>query len=392
MNIVVISPTYNEKENILNLIPILEEEVFPKIKHHQLRLLIMDDNSPDGTGDVVKEFMKKWDNIFLQQHEKAGLGAAYIRGMKYAMHTLHADAVVEFDSDFQHDPKDIIRFIEAMDKSGADYIIGSRYVPGGKIPPEWGLHRKIMSYFGSMFARVLLLTFNIHDMTSGYKLTKTKFLRNVDLDNLYSKYYAYKIQVLYELVKLGAKVKEVPIIFYERKEGSSKISRKDLFDSFWVVVRLRIRESQRFIKFLIIGGTGFVIQVLMQEGSVRVGFPHSLAVGIGAESAIISNFLFNHYWTFKDTAKIKENASFFAKLLKFNTTSVAAILIQVGSVAISEKVFGTTMILFSHQLPTRIVILFPTIIFLVIPLNYLIYNRLIWKTQFLKTHEGSLEK
>src|SRR5258708_34185927 len=140
MKIVVISPTYNERTNLQKLIPILEEEVFPQIKNHQLQLLIVDDNSPDGTGEVVKKFIKKWPNIELLQHEKEGLGAAYIRGMKYAMYSLKADAVIEFDSDFQHDPKDIVRFIKAMDESDADNIIGSRYIPGGQIPPEWSFH------------------------------------------------------------------------------------------------------------------------------------------------------------------------------------------------------------------------------------------------------------
>lgn len=384
MKIVIIIPTYNEKVNMEKMIPELEKEVIPQIKNHEVLILIADDQSPDGTGELVKEFMKKWQNIELLEGDKQGLGAAYVRAMKYAMEKMKAGAVIEFDADFQHDPKDIPRLVEAMD-GGADYVIGSRYIPGGKIPPEWGFHRKIMSSFGSLFARIVLLHFPVHDLTSGYKLTKTEFLKKVDLDHLYSQYYAYKIHILHDVLKAGAKVKEVPIVFYERKEGSSKLEKKDLFDSFWVVIRLRMRDSARFLKFLVVGGTGFLIQIVMQELSAALHAPDWLAVGIGAEAAILSNFLINHFWTFSDTSKVK-NSSFLAKLVKFNLTSLGSIIIQVLAITGAEKLLGTRMHILSLTLPTRVVVLFPTIILLVIPLNYLIYNRIVWKTH-LKNNE-----
>ncbi len=280
MKIVVILPTYNEKVNIARLIPLLEEEIFPKVKNHEMYILVVDDNSPDGTADTVKDFMKKWKNIDLLQGRKNGLGDAYVRGMHYAMDKMNAQAVMEFDADFQHDPQDIPHLVKAMD-DGADYVIGSRYIKGGEIPREWGLHRKIISRFGGLFAQIMLMRFDVHDMTSGYKLTRTSFLKNVDLDHLYSKYYAYKLHILHDVLKQGAKITEVPIIFYERKEGSSKITRKDLFDSFWVVIRLRLHDSARFIKFLFVGGTGFLVQLAMQEGSVRLGASHPSGVAIG---------------------------------------------------------------------------------------------------------------
>lgn len=383
MKIVVISPTYNEKTNMEKLVPLLENEIFPKIINHTMYLLVPDDNSPDGTGKVIKKYQEKWKNIVLLEGEKKGLGAAYIKAMRYASEKMKADAVIEFDADFQHDPYDIPRLVDAMDK-GADYVIGSRYIPGGKIPAEWGLHRKIMSFFGSAFARIVLFMPHIHDMTSGYKLTKIKYLEQMDLENLYSKYYAYKIQMLYEVYRLGAKIKEVPIIFYERKEGSSKISKKDLFDSLWVVIRLRWRDSQRVVKFLMVGGTGFFVQVLSQELSIMIGFTHPIAVGIGAEMSIISNFLFNNFWTFTDTLKLKERSSLPVRFAKFNTASFGSIILQIISVALAEKLFGETITILSQTMPTRLLVLIPTIIFLVIPLNYLIYNKLIWKTQYLK--------
>lgn len=403
MKIVVILPTYNERVNIQKLIPVLEEEVFPKIKNHDMHILVADDSSPDGTQEEVKKFMQKWDNIELLLGDKEGLGAAYVRGMRYAMDKMKGEAVIEFDSDFQHDPNDIPGLIAAMD-NGADYVIGSRYVKGGAIPKEWGLHRKIISRLGGLFAQIVLWTWSVHDMTSGFKLTKTSFLKKVDLDHLYSKYYAYKLHILHDVILQKPAIKEVPIIFYERKEGSSKITRKDLFDSFWVVLRLRVRDSSRAIKFLVVGGTGFVVQVITQEATIRLGVSlfftnilvnynvvkdivsvsHAIGAGFGAEFAIISNFLLNNFWTFNDARKLKEKSNFFVRAIKFNLASLGAIFIQSAAVFAAEKTIGERIMLFSHPFPTRIIVLFPTIILLVIPLNYFIYNVLIWKTQYLK--------
>jgi dolichol-phosphate mannosyltransferase len=407
MKIVVIMPTYNEKANMEKMIPLLMNEVFTKIKNHDMAILVADDKSPDGTADTVKDFKKKWNTIHLLEGEKKGLGAAYARAMRYAMDTMHADAVVEFDSDFQHDPNDIPRLIEAMDK-GYDYVIGSRYVPGGEIPKEWGMDRKIKSIFGSLFARIVLLNSKVHDMTSGFKLTKSEYLRKVDLEHLYSDYYAYKIHILHDVIKSGAKVVEVPIKFYERVEGSSKLESKEIFESLRVVLMLRYRDSKRFIKFLIVGGTGFIVQLTAQEMSVLLGFAYflaglllpyetqvfgtgdievlksTIAVAIGAEAAIISNFLINNFWTFRDTRQMKEKSPAIIRLVKFNITSLISIFLQVGVATIAVRMIGTHIPILGLAIPTRILVLFPTIIIVVIPLNYLIYNKIIWKTQHLK--------
>lgn len=388
MKIVVISPTYNERENIEKMIPVLEEEVFPKIKNHDMHFLVADDTSPDSTGDIVRKYMKEYKNIDLLIGNKEGLGRAYVRAMRYAMDKMHADAVIEFDADFQHDPHDIPRLVAAMDE-GADYVIGSRYIPGGQIPKEWGFDRKVKSRLGGLFARYMFLMFSIHDMTSGFKLTKTSFLKNVDLEHLLSYSYAYKINILHDVVKQGAKVKEVPIIFYERTKGKSKMDTNDMTESFMVVLRLAWKDQQRVLKFLLIGGIGFVLQLLLQEVSVRLGVAHPTAVAIGAETAILSNFFLNNFWTFSDTSHLKERGNFFVRLIKFNIASFASIIIQFLADFIAERLFGPALHIFSFTVPTRIAILFPTIILIVIPLNYVIYNKIIWKTQYLKDGKTS---
>jgi len=369
MKIVVISPTYNEKENIEKMIPILENDVFPKVKNHQMLLLIPDDNSPDGTGDVVRKFTKKWNNIYLLEGTKKGLGAAYIRGMEYAMNELQADVVIEFDADFQHDPHDIPRLIEAMDM-GADYVIGSRYVPGGSIPKEWGLDRKILSKFGSLFTRIVWLNFGIHDMTSGFKLTKTSFLKNIDLQHLLSKDFAYKLNILHEVIKLGASVKEVPIVFYERKEGMSKISRKDQLDSLYVVIMLRILDSKKFIKFLMVGGVGFSINLIIYNAlATNTTLPLWVANTAGAELAIFSNYQFNNFWTFKQN-RAKSVPEYIIKMLSFFMTSnIGVFIFQNGFIQLGESFYGREYHLLYFLVGTAILLVW----------NFTIYNKIIWK-------------
>lgn len=383
MKIVVILPTYNERTNIAKMIPLLEEDIFPQIKNHKLHVLVVDDNSPDGTADEVRGFMKKWKNIHLLVGDKKGLGYAYVRGMQYAMKELDADAVMEFDADFQHDPRDIPRLVAAMD-DGADYVIGSRYIEGGSIPKEWGLDRKFLSVFGNLFTRVVWGNFDIHDMTSGFKLTKTSVLKKIDLNNLLSNNFAYKMQILHDAVKVGAKVKEVPIVFLEREVGSSKISKKDQFESFYVVTRLGIYPYKRFIKFLVVGGTGFFMQFLTVYIVIHLGVEQFIAAMIGGETAILSNFILNNLWTFGDTKEIKEQGSFFKRLFKFNLASLGAIGIQGVVVYFAVQTLGEHLLILGFNVPTSMIILVPTIILLVIPLNYFIYNKVIWKTQYLK--------
>ncbi|HUD44594.1 MAG TPA: glycosyltransferase family 2 protein [Patescibacteria group bacterium] len=383
MKIVVIIPTYNEKENMERMIPVLEKEVFLKVNNHEMQILVADDKSPDGTAEVVERYMKEYKNIHLLEGIKEGLGVAYARAMRYAMDKMQAGAVIEFDADFQHDPNDIPRLIAAMDE-GYDYVIGSRYIKGGSVPANWGFHRKFLSKVGSLVARIVWWNFSIHDMTAGLKLTKTEYLKKVDLEHLYSKYFAYKLHILHDVVKLGAKVKEIPVDFHDREIGASKISQKESLESLYVVLRLRFDDSKRVISFLFVGGTGFIIQVAATAISIRLGFAQYIATMIGAEIAILSNFLLNNAWTFGDTKKLKQQGGFLARLLKFNIASLASIGIQGLVVYLAVGALGENLLILGYSLHTSIAILFPTIIFIVLPLNYIIYNKIIWKTQYLK--------
>ena len=393
MKIVIIIPTYNEKENIARTIENLEQE-FSKIKKHKLNILVFDSNSPDGTAEIVEKLGKKYKNIqVVREKEKSGLGGAYIQGMYYAMDKMKADAVFEYDADGSHLPKYVPGMIEALDK-GADAVVGSRYIPGGKMPDNWGLHRKIVSFLGNLIARVVLLTPQYHDMTSGFRGTKTKWLKKINLNKLLSKQFAYKIHLYYALHKLGAKIVEYPIEFVDRSKGKSKFPRNNIRDSLRVVFTLRLRESQQFIKFCVVGFIGFLVNSLGIElfynlslvkqlaqmfssfaGRPVVGLlaiPSSWSGAGGAELAIISNFILNNIWTFKQK-KITNPIKLFMKFIQFNLTSIGAVIIQFVAIGGATLMFGDT-------LAVRQIAFILALGFLIIPYNYLMYTRVIWKT------------
>lgn len=385
MKVFVIPATYNEKENIEKFITVLEEEVFPQIKKHDMHILVADDYSPDGTGDIVRGLMKKYKNLGINQGEKKGLGAAYLRTMGEAIEKHNADVVVSIDADFQFDPHDLIKFMKKIDE-GSAIVTQTRYSDGGSIPKNWPPQRKAFSRVANLFVRTVFMKFSVHDWTGGFRAIKKEVFVKVSPEMENYSGYIFQIAFLHKAIQHGFSVGEVPLHFSDRKLGSSKIaSFSYILSVIRYVLLARYHELERVIKFLIVGGTGFVVQLIAQEGSVSLGASHPAGVGIGAEIAILSNFLCNNFWTFQDTNHLKQRGNFFIRLLKFNVTSVAAIIIQAVADWIAESVFGPQMHLWGHVLPTRIIILFPVIIFLVIPLNYVIYNKIIWKTQYLKS-------
>lgn len=237
--VVIIIPTYNERENTVRMIDALAQ-VMPRVKGHAVLVLYVDGNSPDGTADVVREGQKiyPWLHLLMEK-EKGGLGAAYAFGMKHAMKDLNADYMMEFDADLQHDPNDIPRLIAEID-NGYDYILGSRYVKGGGVSDGWGFKRKFISVAGNMFARCVLGIWGIKDVTGGFKLSRVKgFMDSFDFSKLLSKSFAYKIHLLFYMYKKGAKVKEVPYIFQPRATGQSKIPSNEIKETLRVVFALR---------------------------------------------------------------------------------------------------------------------------------------------------------
>jgi len=231
----VIIPTYNEKENIRKMI----EKVFSLSKN--FNLLIVEDNSPDGTGDIIKELMPQYpDRLFiLERKGKLGLGTAYIDGFRWALNKGY-EYIFEMDCDFSHNPDDLIRLYNACKVDGADLSIGSRYIKGVNVV-NWPMGRVLMSYGASMYVR-FILGMPIADTTAGFKCYTAKVLRTIDLGSVKFMGYAFQIEMKYTAWRLGFRIVEVPIIFTDRTEGTSKMSSKIFKEAFLGVMSLRFKK------------------------------------------------------------------------------------------------------------------------------------------------------
>ena len=363
-------PAYNEGENLKLMIPELFDVEFKKIKDAEMHLLIVDDYSPDESGKLVKEMQKKYSNLHLLQKQKEGLGWAYIRGFQYATKELKADAVMEMDADFQHPTRFVKPMVDAF-ISGADYCIGSRYIKGGSVPKEWALFRKAISFFGNLFIRLVLLKPSLHDLTTGFRLTRVKgVLDQIDLDNLMEPTrFAYKVDLLYQSIKNSKKTVEVPLEFASRTKETSKFNPKEMISTFKVAIILGIKDKQKIIKFGIVGGTGFVVNFVFLRVFRSLGLSELFVWVFATELAIINNYIFNNIWTFKDN-EIKGLKAIILKFLQFNLTSAGALLIQSVAGPIGTRLIGEQY---------DFIVLAVVVAFLVLPYNYLMYTKVIWK-------------
>ena len=326
-------PTYKEAENIRKMVPALLDEEFPKIKGAEMHLLVVNDlptdgGNDDGTGDIVREAMKKHINLHILEGKKQGLGWAYIRGMKYAVDKLGADAVMEMDADFQHPPRFVKPMVDAY-LEGAEYVIGSRYIPGGSVPKEWAFSRRFVSFAGNLFIRLVLLKPSLHDLTTGFRLTKVKgVLDKINLDNLMEpQRFAYKVDLLYQSIKNAQRVKEVPLEFAPRTQEQSKFNPKEMIATFKVAIILGIKDKARFIKFGTVGFVGYLVNAFGLEIFSKFNLAEWLIWTAATELAIISNFILNNIWTFK-AEKITGLAQLSKKFVQFNGTSMGALVIQ----------------------------------------------------------------
>lgn len=237
----VIIPTYNEKENIAKII----DAVFSL--HVTFDILIIDDGSPDGTGEIVKELQKtREDRLFLIEREgKMGLGTAYLRGFDWALQHDY-QYIYEMDADFSHNPADLVSLYIACKEEGADLAIGSRYVSGVNVI-NWPMGRVLISYFASVYVR-MVTGMKIHDSTAGFKCYSRKVLETINLKKIRFRGYAFQIEMKFTAWKFGFKLVEVPIIFTDRKEGASKMSGGIVNEAVWGVIKMKIYSFFRSYK------------------------------------------------------------------------------------------------------------------------------------------------
>lgn len=228
MKATIVLPTYNEAENIEDFLNEVHK-VISQIEMFEINTLIVDDNSPDGTANIVKRLQETNPNIYLLENNSRGLGRAYRAGFKYAIENLGAEVLIEMDSDFSHNPEKLKEILPPINE-GYDFIIGSRYIKGGSIPEDWALIRKMNSKYGNIFARFIAGLIQVKDCTSGFRAIKADFIKKIDLENLNVNGYAFQMNILFECVKLGAKTYEIPINFIDRVKGKSKLSIKDVIE------------------------------------------------------------------------------------------------------------------------------------------------------------------
>jgi len=230
LKILIIIPTYNESQNIKNiLVAIFNQNI------ENLHVLVVDDNSPDGTGDIVTEMQGKNQRIhLLQRQQKAGLGTAYVAGFKYALKN-GFDLILEMDADFSHDPGELKNLIRAADKY--DVVLGSRYVDGINVV-HWPLVRLLLSIGASKYTR-LITGLPVRDCTSGFKCFRRNVLESIDFDRIHSDGYSFQIEMNFKAWKKGFRIGEIPIIFIDRAAGSSKMSKKIVREAIWMVWKLK---------------------------------------------------------------------------------------------------------------------------------------------------------
>ena len=234
-NSVVIIPTYNEKENIERMI----RKVFSLEKAFDI--LIIEDNSPDGTGNIVKGLQNEFPNrlFIIERKGKLGLGTAYIAGFKWSIEKKY-NYIFEMDADFSHNPDDLVNLYTACSLNGVDVAVGSRYKTGVNVV-NWPMSRVLLSYFASKYVR-FITRLPINDTTAGFKCYKRKVLETIELDNIRFKGYAFQIEMKFTAWKIGFKVDEVPIIFTDRKFGQSKMRGGIVYEAFLGVIKLKVRS------------------------------------------------------------------------------------------------------------------------------------------------------
>ncbi|MCD8484961.1 glycosyltransferase [Candidatus Woesebacteria bacterium] len=402
---IIIIPTYNEKPNITKLLPLIDK-VRKKITEWELEVLVVDDSSPDGTAEAVEGLQKKYPYLHLLiNKQKSGLGGAYLKGMAHAFGKLKADVVFEMDADLSHDPKKIPEFLAALD-AGADMVLGSRYIPGGSIPSNWGWHRKFLSVAGNNTISLIMWSRAVKDWTGGYRAIRKKVYQKVHRELEESARftgYTFQIGFLLKAIRAGFTISEVPFHFVDREVGESKLGTEYIINTLRYIVTTRLQEifAMRLVKFVMVGGLGFVVNTvffnlfkfasLWTTLSTALGIPaqhglleavlsdQALAVILSAELAILSNYILNNFWTFQDR-QIHGVFQHLNKFVQFNIGSMGSIVIQYIVMQASLRLFGIFTLLTVFGVPIASDNLYLAAGVLIgMVWNFSIYSLVIWR-------------
>ena len=292
-----ILPTYNEQACIQHTIEAIFEQQ-SRVSGYKFRILVVDDNSSDGTQKIVNGLIEQYECLHMITGEKVGLGDAYKRGFGHALSHFKPDVIFQMDSDGQHDPNLIPDFIEQI-QQGYSLVVGSRFVKGGSTP-EFSLRRKVISKVGNLLVRYVGGVSHIKDCTSGYRCISAAYIAKCDLGFLSTRGYSFQSSLICELVAQGAKSKEIPIVFTARNAGVSKLSLRDQVEFLLNIPKLGFHSHKDFVKYSIVGSSGVLINLGGYVFLTRhLGIAPEVAPILSIEASLLSNFLFNNFWTFK---------------------------------------------------------------------------------------------
>lgn len=373
--VAIIIPTYNEAGNIKKLIETIFD-VASSCTNWEIHVVVVDSNSPDNTASIVSELVKTYSNLHLIRSKKEGLGKAYVHGFTETINLINPYVFFEMDADLSHNPKDIPMFLKQIEK-GADFVVGSRYIKGGSIPSNWGIHRKIFSICGNLIVRFGFMRLNVTDWTNGFRAIKSWVVK-ASLGHIknYSG-YVFQIAFLDFAYNQKAIIRETPINFIDRTEGVSKINSVQYISQ----MLLYVFTHSSFIKFAITGLLGFAVD--FGFATLFINILHSAkttANMLSAEIAIVFNFLVNNFWSFKEKKIVGGIFGYVKKFILFNLVSSGSILIQGGGLALLLYLFGDKLINLGFiSLSSWIIYKILIIACVIIPYSYVLYNKVIWK-------------
>ena len=328
-------PTYNEEENIENIIQqILKEE--KNQSKHTFSILVVDDNSTDETQTIVQRYISLNSKVHLVTGQKKGLGDAYKRGFNYALNDLQADLIFQMDSDGQHDTSLIPHFVSSIEE-GRDVVIGSRFVEGGTTP-DFSFSRLIMSKVGNLLVRYVGGITQVKDCTSGYRAIRASYLKELDFSYLSTRGYSFQSSLICDLAWRGANISEIPIEFSSRQGGDSKLALRDQIEFLLNIPRLGFRNLEDFMKYSLVGVSGVFVNLGLYLFLTRYyEISEVVAPLIAIESALISNFILNNFWTF---GKRITQSRIRVKFVKFHLVSGFSALINYSAFLTLFLVFG----------------------------------------------------
>ena len=328
MKVIAVVPTYNERENIR---PLVEALVAASAEiPHDFEILVVDDNSPDGTQDVIRELQQRFPNVRLLSGKKEGLGVAYARGLEHALGVMHADIVLHMDADFSHNPADVPRLVAQID-AGYDLVVGSRYVPGGRLSKDWGITRKLISRVANSGIRIIAGIGAIHDCTGGFRAYRATVLRRVDL-KLAPRGYAVLTYLAYNTLMAGAKVTEVPITFANRAEGDSKLRMSDAIELFLNAWWIRYDRRERFYRRATGGVSGVAVNLaLVALLHYVIGVAPLPASALAIEASILFSFGWRESW---GIALGRQSTRFAERLLRTHILAVPSFALTFGVFAL----------------------------------------------------------